>query len=331
MEKRKLGTLEVSAIAFGCMGLSEFYGEPLDETISIDIIRTAIDHEITLFDTADMYGMGHNEELLGKAIKGFREKVIISTKFGIVRKKEDPSYRAFCGKPSYVKQQCESSLKRLGVDTIDLYYIHRVDPKTPIEETMGALADLIKQGKIRTIGLSEATPDLIRRAHSVHPITALETEYSLWSREPEEKIFQLCQELNIGFIAHSPIGRGFLSGKIKSIDDLLPDDFRRTVPRFQGENFAYNLKVVEAVEELARLKGCTNTQLALAWILAQPLGIVPLFGTRYKEHINENIESLKFSLTPIELKKLSEMIPLGIAKGARYPAVSKNFYEDKES
>lgn len=325
MQKRKLGKLEVSALGLGCMGMSEFYGPPSDETSSIETIQRAFEMGITFFDTADMYGFGHNEELVGKAIKEFRKEIIIATKFGIVRKKDDPHFRQINGKPEYIRQQCESSLKRLGIHTIDLYYQHRVDPDTPIEETVKALATLVKEGKIRYIGLSEANVDIIRRAHAVHPITALQTEYSLWTRGPEEGILKVCQELDIGFVAYSPIGRGFLSGKIKSINDLHPQDFRRTLPRFQGENFDFNLKIVNAVEDMAVKKKCTPSQLALAWVLAQSSTIVPLFGTTRQEHLQENIEAVMIKLSALELATLNAMIPL--AKGERYAANAMKVYK----
>ncbi len=327
MEKRKLGQLEVSALGFGCMALSEFYGEPLDQKSAIQIIHCALESGITLLDTADMYGFGDNELLVGKAIEGRRNQVVVATKTGIVRKKEDPSFREFCGKPEYIKKQCEGSLLRLGIETIDLYYLHRLDPSTPIEESVGAMKDLVKEGKVRYIGLSEVEAEQIERAQKIHPITALETEYSLWSRDPEAEVFDLCKRLNIGFVAHSPIGRGFLGGQIKSFDQLPEDDFRRTIPRFMGENFDFNLKIVDMIDQMAKKKGCTNVQLVLAWILAHPLGIVPLFGTKESKHIPENARSTDVKLTADEFYILNQMIPPGLAKGVRYPAVSKKHYE----
>lgn len=326
MQKRKLGNLEVSAIGLGCMSMSEFYGPVPEEARSIQTIRKAFEMGVTLFDTADMYGFGHNEALLGKAIKGFRDKIVIASKFGIVRKKDDPQFRKIEGKPDYVKKQCTNSLKLLGIDTIDLYYQHRVDPDTPIEETVGAMAELVKEGKIRHIGLSEASPEIIRRAQAVHPITALQTEYSLWSRGPEDEILQVCKDLNIGFVAYSPIGRGFLSGKIKN-NIFPPEDFRRTLPRFQGDNFEHNLKIVKAVEEIAKHKGCTPAQLALAWVLAQSSHIVPIFGTTNPEHVAENIASVKIVLSNDELQQLNDMVPAGFAKGDRYGPVSMKIYK----
>lgn len=318
MQKRKLGQLEVSALGLGCMGMSEFYG-PADEKSCIETIQRAFESGITFFDTADMYGIGKNEELVGKATRGFRNQIILATKFGFVRKKEDPLFREISGKPAYVKKQCESSLKRLGVNTIDLYYQHRVDPNTPIEETVKAMADLVKEGKVRYIGLSEASPEDIRRAQAVHPITALQSEYSLWTRGPEEEVLGICKELNIGFVAFSPIGRGFLSGKIRSPQNFHTDDVRRQFPRFQEDYIETNLQIVKSVEKIAALKECTPAQLALAWILAQPFAIVPIFGTTRQEHLQENIDSLKVQLTPQELQALNEMIPPGAAQGERYP------------
>ena len=328
MEKRKLGELEVSALGLGCMGMSEFYG-PRDDPRSIETIQKAYEMGITFFDTADIYGSGHNEELVGKAIKKFREKIVLATKFGVVRKKEDPHYRAISGKPDYVKQQCETSLKRLQVSVIDLYYMHRMDPDTPIEETIQAMAELVKAGKVRYIGLSEAEPDLIRRAHQVHPMTAIQTEYSLWTRDPEDEVLKLCRELNIGFVAYSPIGRGFLSGKLKSVETLSSEDFRKTLPRFQGENLAFNLKIVEILEEMAQVKICTPTEIALAWVLSQSPHIVPIFGTTRKEHLLENIRSLGVKLSLSEIKKLNDLVPPGFAKGERYGKASMAAYHFK--
>lgn len=329
MKKKKLGQLEVSALGLGCMGMSEFYGQ-IDESRSLQTIQRAFELGMTFFDTADMYGYGHNEELVGKAIKGFRDKIILATKFGIVRKKEDPQFRQVNGKPAYVKQQCESSLKRLGVNAIDLYYQHRLDPDTPIEETVEAMAELVKEGKVRYIGLSEASPEMIRRAHAVHPITALQSEYSLWSRGPEEAVLSVCKELNIGFVAYSPIGRGFLSGKIKSHKNFDSADFRRFLPRFQEENMEHNLKIVKIVEEMARHKNCTPAQLALAWVMAQGEHIVPLFGTTRPEHLSENLGSLEVKLTPEELETLNQKVPPRFAKGERYAAAVMQIYQLQE-
>ncbi len=328
MKKRMLGHLEVSALGLGCMGMSEFYG-PTDEARSIQTIHRAFELGVNFFDTADMYGYGRNEELLGKAVKGFRDKVVIATKFGILRKQDDPHFRGVNGKPAYIKQQCESSLKRLGIETIDLYYQHRVDPDTPIEETVEAMAGLIKEGKIRYLGLSEASPEIIRRAHAVHPITALQSEYSLWTRGPEESILSICKELNIGFVAYSPIGRGFLTGKIKSAQSLDKTDFRRFLPRFQEENFEHNMKIVKLLEELAKHKNCTLSQLALAWLLAQGSYIVPLFGTTRSEHLKENLGSLDVTLTAQELKMLNEEVPPHFAKGERYSIAAMQAYQLK--
>lgn len=328
MKKKKLGKLEVSALGLGCMGMSEFYGTA-DEARSFQTIQHAFELGITFFDTADMYGYGHNEELVGKAVKAFRDKIILATKFGIVRKKEDPHFRQINGKPAYARQQCESSLKQLGISTIDLYYQHRVDPDTPIEETVGAMADLVNEGKVRYIGLSEATPEMIRRAHAVHPITAIQSEYSLWTRGPEDSILDVCKELNIGFVAYSPIGRGFLSGKIKSAQALAANDFRRFLPRFQEENFEHNLQIVDIVEKMAKRKNCTPSQLALAWVMAQGNHIVPLFGTTRPEHLKENLGSLEVRLTPEEIRTLNQEVPPNFAKGERYAATAMQAYKLK--
>lgn len=327
MQKRTLGHLQVSALGLGCMGMSEFYGK-VDDVRSIKTIQKAFDEGINFFDTADMYGFGHNEELLGQTIKKFREKIIVATKFGIVRKKEDPYYREIRGDRAYIRQQCHHSLKRLGTDVIDLYYQHRVDPQTPIEETVQAMAELVHEGKVKYIGLSEASADIIKRAHKIHPLTAVQTEYSLWSRHPEKEIFKVCQELNIGFVAYSPIGRGFLSGKIKNIEDFSKEDFRPSLPRFQKENFSENLKIVKVVEDMAKSKGCTPSQLSLAWVLAQSSHIVPLFGTTRPEHLEENIDCLKVQLSTEEIRQLNETIP--VAHGERYGAASMKAYKLEE-
>lgn len=300
------------------MGMSEFYGEN-NEQESIDTIHRAIDLGVTMLDTADMYGPFTNEGLVGRAIKKYRDKVVVATKFGNVRT-EDGDFLGVSGTPEYVHQACDASLQRLGVDVIDLYYQHRVDPNVPIEETIGAMAELVQQGKVRYLGMSEANPETIRRAHAVHPITALETEYSLWSREPEEEILATLRELGIGFVPYSPLGRGFLSGAIKSPEDFEENDFRRISPRFQGENFYKNLQVVGKVKEIALHKNVTPSQLALAWLLAQGEDIVPIPGTRRRKYLEENIAAAEIILTKQELEQIEAVAPRGIAVGDRYPA-----------
>ncbi len=318
-QKRELGEpgLEVSALGLGCMGMSEFYGET-DESQSIATIQRALDMGISFLDTADMYGSGHNEELVGRAIKGRRSEVVLATKFGNVRT-PGGGFAGVNGKPEYVQAACEASLKRLGVDVIDLYYQHRVDAEVPIEDTVGAMAKLIEQGKVRFLGLSEAAPSTIRRAHAVHPIAALQTEYSLWSRDPEEEILPTCRELGIGFVPYSPLGRGFLTGQIKSHDDFAPDDYRRNAPRFQGENFQKNLQLVAQIEVLAKEKGCKPSQLALAWVLAQGQDMVPIPGTKRIGYLEENAGALNVTLTKEELARIDEIAPIGAAAGTRYP------------
>ena len=319
MQSRQLGRsgLTVSSLGLGCMGMSEFYG-PSDEAESIATIHRAIELGITFFDTADVYGPFKNEELVGRAIRGKRDKLVIGTKFGIVRDPNNPKARGVNGRPEYIRQACEASLKRLGIDVIDLYYQHRVDPNTPIEETLGAMAELVSEGKIRHIGLSEASQKTLRRAAKIHPITALQTEYSLWSRDPESGILATCRELGIGFVAYSPLGRGFLTGQIKRFDDFAPDDFRRGISRFQGENFQKNVDLVAKVEEIAKEKSCTPSQLALAWVLAQGEDIVPIPGTRRRKNLEENAGAVNVKLTAEDLLRINEVFPHGVAAGQRY-------------
>ena len=311
----------MGAIGLGCMGMSEFYGTA-DEGEAIATIHRALDLGVTLVDTADMYGPYTNEELVGRAIAGRREEVVLATKFGIVRDADDPSRRGVEGRPEYVRKSIEGSLGRLGVDHVDLYYQHRVDPDTPIEDTVGAMAELVREGKVRYLGLSEAAPDTLRRAQAIHPISALQTEYSLWSRDPEDEVLPTVRELGIGFVAYSPLGRGFLSGRFQSPEDLEEGDFRLRNPRFQGENFQRNLELVERVREIAEEKNATPAQLALAWVLAQGEDIVPIPGTKRRERLEENVAALDVELTDADLERIEAAFPKGATAGDRYPDMS---------
>jgi len=329
MKPRKLGGegLEVSEISLGCMGMSEFYG-PTDEAEALATMDRALELGVTMLDTADIYGYGDNERLVGRAVAGKRDRVIIATKFGILRKRDDPSYRGISGRPDYVRAACEASLARLGLDCIDLYYIHRVDAAVPIEETVGAMADLVRAGKVRYLGLSEATPATVRRAHAQHPIAAVQTEYSLWSRDPERELLPALRELGIGFVPYSPLGRGLLTGAIRSASDLAADDFRRGQPRFQGENFARNLAMADALRGIAARLRVTPAQLALAWVLAQGDDMVPIPGTRRRRYLEENLAAADIRLSAADLAAIESAAPRDAAAGTRYADMS---FVDRDS
>lgn len=316
MRTRKLGDTEVSVVGLGCMGMSDFYGAAAHPD-SVQVIHRALELGANFLDTADMYGPHKNEELVGRALKDRRDQAVLATKFGVVRG-DDGSFVGVSGKPDYVKACCEASLKRLQVETIDVYYQHRVDPETPIEDTVGAMAELVKEGKVRYLGLSEAAPQTVRRAHAVHPIQALQTEYSLWSRDPEDELLDTCAELGVTFVAYSPLGRGFLSGRFRSLDDLDADDYRRRSPRFMGDNFRKNLDLVDKVQELAAARNCTAAQLALAWVVARAPHIVTIPGTTSPHRLEENVAAAAIELTRDELAALDAVAPKGVAAGDRY-------------
>ncbi|NOK16389.1 aldo/keto reductase [Corallococcus carmarthensis] len=328
METRKLGRqgLTVSALGLGCMGMSEFYAGR-DDAESEATLLHALERGITFFDTADAYGPGRNEELVGRVLGPHRQKMVLATKFGLVRDPANPQARGVNGRPDYVKQACDASLKRLGMDVIDLYYLHRVDPNTPIEDTVGAMAELVKAGKVRFLGLSEVNPETLRRACAVHPITALQSEYSLWSRDPEDGVLQTCRELGVGFVPYSPLGRGFLTGQFKRFEDLPEDDYRRHSPRFQGENFQKNLKLVEHIDRLAKKKQCTPAQLALAWVLSRGEDLVPIPGTKRRKYLDDNLGALDVRLTKEDLADIEAIAPPGVAAGERYPTAMQGLLQ----
>ncbi|RKG56120.1 aldo/keto reductase [Corallococcus sp. AB011P] len=328
METRKLGRqgLTVSALGLGCMGMSDFYAGR-DDAESEATLLHALERGLTFFDTADAYGPGRNEELVGRVLGPHRQKIVLATKFGLVRDPANPQSRGVNGRPDYVKQACDASLKRLGMDVIDLYYLHRVDPKTPIEDTVGAMAELVKAGKVRFLGLSEVNSETLRRACAVHPITALQSEYSLWSRDPEDGVLQTCRELGVGFVPYSPLGRGFLTGQFKRFEDLPEDDYRRHSPRFQGENFQRNLKLVEHIDRLASQKRCTPAQLALAWVLSRGEDVVPIPGTKRRKYLDDNLGALDVKLTQEDLAAIESIAPPGVAAGERYPTAMQGFLQ----